>query len=93
LDIAVDYCGKCLGQFVLIVNDDKDGGIEQDRTTPKKTINKYNLFVKQNFQLIKQDNPHLSTPQVMKELSEMYKKKNQQQRQHMDLPDLEQLKI
>ncbi len=62
------------------------------RKTPKKQINKYNLYVKENFQIMKQANPHLTTSQLMKQLSREYKKKNQRE-QMIDLPDLNQLKI
>jgi hypothetical protein len=41
---------------------------------------------------MKQANPHLSTPQLMKQLSKDYKEKNQQQ-DVIDLPDLSQLTL
>jgi hypothetical protein len=84
----MNFCGKCLGKFELLLNNKK---INQEQT-PKKTLNKYNLFIKENFQTVKQAQPHLSTPQLMKHLSQEYKKKIQQQND-LDLPDLEQLKI
>jgi len=55
----------------------------------QKKINKYNLYVKENFQIMKQANPHLTTSQLMKQLSREYKKKNQRE-QMIDLPDLNQ---
>jgi len=84
----MDFCGKCLGKFELLLNNNK---INEEQT-PKKTLNKYNLFIKEHFQTVKQAQPHLSTPQLMKHLSQEYKKKMQQQN-HLDLPDFEQLKI
>ncbi|CAF0845365.1 unnamed protein product [Adineta steineri] len=87
LNLEVDFCGKCMGKFDLILNSNFE-----DKQTPRKTINKYNLYVKENFQIIKQANPHLSTPQLMKQLSQEYKKQKQQQIA-TDLPDLNQLKI
>ncbi|CAF5041388.1 unnamed protein product, partial [Rotaria sp. Silwood1] len=44
-----------------------------------------------NFQKMKQANPYLSTPQLMRHLSTEYNKRNQQQL--LDLPNLDQLKI
>jgi hypothetical protein len=87
LDLRVDFCGKCMGRFDLITNNNID-----ERQTPKKTINKYNLYIKEHFQTMKQANPHLSTPQLMKQLSKDYKEKNQQQ-DVIDLPDLSQLTL
>jgi hypothetical protein len=77
-----------MGKFELLLNNNKM--IEEQ--TPKKTLTKYNLFIKEHFQTTKQSQPHLSTPQLMKHLSQEYKKKMQQQND-LDLPDLEQLKI
>jgi hypothetical protein len=91
VNAAVDFCGKCMGKFELIINNKDD--VDQEQQTPKKTINKYNLYVKENFQILKQANPHLTTPQLMKQLSQEYKQKNQQQQEHLDLPDLDKLKI
>ncbi|CAF3885049.1 unnamed protein product [Rotaria sp. Silwood1] len=90
LNLDVDFCGKCMGQFQLIINH-KQNEIKQEKQTPKRTINQYNLYVQENFQTMKQANPHLSTPQLMKQLSTEYKKRNQQQT--IDLPNLDQLKI
>ena len=42
---------------------------------------------------MKQAQPHLSTPQLMKCLSQEYKKTIQQQQSQIDLPDFEKLKI
>jgi len=50
------------------------------------------LFIKEHFQRIKQEQPHLSTPQLMKHLGQEYKKTTQQSIP-IDLPDFEQLKI
>ncbi|CAF4263952.1 unnamed protein product [Rotaria sp. Silwood2] len=90
LNLDIDFCGRCMGRFQLVINHNQNE-IKQEKQTPKKTINKYNLFVQENFQTIKQTNPHLSTPQLMRQLSAEYKKRNQQQM--IDLPDLDQLKI
>ncbi len=79
-----------MGTFDLIINNNNDD-VNRGRQTPKKGINKYNLYVKENFQTIKIANPHLSTPQVMKKLSQNYKQKNRQQ--HIDLPELDKLTI
>ncbi len=65
-----------MGKFELLKSNNKDDLVNQG-STPKRTINKYNLYVKENFQIMKQANPHLSTPQLMKQLSQEYKKKNQ----------------
>ncbi len=78
-----------MGKFELLLNNNNKINEEQ---TPKKTLNKYNLFIKEHFQIMKQSQPHLSTPQLMKHLSQEYKKKMQQQND-LDLPDFEQLKI
>ncbi|CAF4192758.1 unnamed protein product [Rotaria sp. Silwood2] len=88
LDIEIDFCGKCKGKFQLLLNNNQTNEVQ----TPKKTLNRYNLFIKEHFQTMKQAQPHLSTPQLMKHLSQEYKKKIQQQND-IDLPDLEQLKI
>lgn len=88
LDVETDSCGKCLGKFELLLNNDQIN----NEQTPKKTLNKYNLFIKEHFQVTKQAQPHLSTPQLMKYLSQEYQKKKQEEN-HLDLPDLEQLKI
>ncbi|CAF3277725.1 unnamed protein product [Rotaria socialis] len=90
LNLDVDVCGKCMGRFQLTTNH-KQIETNSELQTPKRTINKYNLYVQENFQKIKQANPHLSTPQLMKQFSVEYKKNNQQKR--IDLPDLDQLKI
>ena len=87
LDLEVDYCGKCMGKFDLITN-----GIKDETQTPKKAANKYTLFVKENFQAVKQANPHLSTPQLMRQLSKEYKLQNEQQKM-IDLPNFDQLKL
>lgn len=78
-----------MGKFELLLNNVNK--ITQDQT-PKKTLTQYNLFIKENFQTMKQSQPHLSTPQLMKHLSQAYKNKMQQQND-IDLPDLGQLKI
>lgn len=91
LNVEIDLCGKCLGKFELLLNNNNKI-TTADVQTPKKTLTKYNLFIKEHFQRIKQEQPHLSTPQLMKHLSQEYKKTTQQPIQ-IDLPDLEQLKI
>ena len=63
-----------------------------ERQTPKKPMNKYNQYVKDNFHIVKQANPHLSPPQLMKQLSEEYKKRNQPT-DELTLPDFDQLKL
>ncbi|CAF1589013.1 unnamed protein product, partial [Adineta ricciae] len=88
LDIEMDFCGKCMGKFELLVNNTKTNEVQ----TPKKTLTRYNLFIKEHFQTMKQAQPHLSTPQLMKHLSQEYKKSLQQQPE-IDLPDFEKLKI
>ena len=89
LNVDTDICGKCRGRFELLVNRiDSKNGIE----TPKRPPNRYNLFIKEHFQTMKLSHPSLSTPQLMKELSQRYKKKIQEEN-HIDLPDLNQLKI
>ena len=82
-----------MGKFELLLNDEKKTTGEMQ--TPKRTLTKYNLFIKDNFQTMKQSQPHLSTPQLMKHLSQEYKKRTQQQQQQsdLDLPDLEKLNI
>nr|ADD91468.1 hypothetical protein [Adineta vaga] len=86
LSLEVDFCGKCMGKFCLIIN-----GNTEEKQTPKKT-NKYNLYVKENFQAMKQANPQLSTPQLMRQLSKEYKLKNDQL-EMFDLPNFDQLKL
>jgi hypothetical protein len=91
LNIDIDVCGLCMGKFELTINNnyiDK----EQLPQTPEKKINRYNLYVKEHFQVMKQAYPQLTTPQLLKQISAEYKKKNQQQNP-MDLPDLTQLKL
>jgi len=89
LNVAIDFCGQCMGQFELILNQNENNSTtKQEKQTPKRPLNKYNLFVKENYQIIKQLNPHLSSPQIMKQLSEEYKKKNR-----IDLPDFDKLKL
>ena len=88
----MDYCGKCLGHFELIINNEKDNANKSGKQTPKKPMNKYNQFVKDNFHTVKQAHPYLSTPQLMKQLSEEYKKRNQQT-DELVLPDFDQLKL
>ncbi|CAF0951034.1 unnamed protein product [Rotaria sordida] len=88
VDIEIDFCGKCMGKFQLLLNNNQTNEV----ATPKKTLTRYNLFIKEHFQTMKQTQPHLSTPQLMKHLSQEYRKKMQQQND-IDLPDLEQLKI
>lgn len=73
-----------MGSFELLVNSSSEL-----KTTPKKGANRYNLFVKENFQTVKQANPHLSTPQLMRQLSHEYKLKSEP----LDIPDLTQLKL
>ncbi|CAF3869249.1 unnamed protein product [Adineta steineri] len=91
LNIEIDCCGKCMGKFELLLNNNKTNEVQ----TPKKTLTRYNLFIKEHFQTTKQAQPHLSTPQLMKHLSQEYRKTMEQQQQQnpIDLPDLEQLKI
>ncbi|CAF1119924.1 unnamed protein product [Rotaria sordida] len=91
LNLDVDFCGKCIGRFQLIINHNQNE-TKQEKQTPKKTLNKYNLYVQENFQTMKQANPYLSTPQLMKQLSAEYKKRNEHQ-QFIDLPDLDRLKL
>lgn len=81
LNIEKDRCGKCLAKFELL--------LKNEMQTPKRTLTKYNLFIKEHFQRVKQTQPHLSTPQLMKHLSQEYKK----QTQTIELPDLDQLNI
>ncbi|CAF3521109.1 unnamed protein product [Rotaria sp. Silwood1] len=88
LNVEIDFCGKCMGKFQLLLNNNQTNEVQ----TPKKILNRYNLFIKEHFQTMKQTQPHLSTPQLMKHLSQEYKKKMQQQND-IDLPDLEKLKI
>ena len=76
-----------MGKFELLLNNNN----KNENETPKKTLNRYNLFIKEHFQTMKQAQPHLSTPQLMKHLSQEYKKTIQQPQ--IDLPDFEQLKI
>ena len=90
LNPNADFCSKCMGRFELIINNNRDKTNEA-KQVPKKKINKYNLFVKKNFIIMKQENPHLSTPQLMKKISAEYRERNQPQL--IDLPDLSQLKI
>lgn len=87
LDIEKDLCGKCLGKFELLLNNENKKGNEMQ--TPKRTLTKYNLFIKEHFQTMKQAQPHLSTPQLMKHLSQEYKKRTQ----ILELPDLDKLNI
>ncbi|UJR29909.1 hypothetical protein I4U23_017457 [Adineta vaga] len=90
LDIEIDVCGKCMGKFELLLNNTKTNDVQ----TPKKTLTRYNLFIKEHFQIMKQAQPHLSSPQLMKHLSQEYKKTIQQEKQtEIDLPNFEQLKI
>lgn len=87
MDIEKDLCGKCLGKFELLLNNENKKGNEMQ--TPKRTLTKYNLFIKEHFQTMKQAQPHLSTPQLMKHLSQEYKKRTQ----ILELPDLDKLNI
>lgn len=94
LNIEIDRCGKCLNRFELFYNNQQTQ-IETTTSTsgtPKRTPNRYNLFVKEHFQRIKQDQPHLSTPQLMKQLSQEYQKKIQNENP-IELPNLDQLTI
>lgn len=91
LNLAIDCCGKCLGSFELIVNQ-KNRDPQVERQTPKKQVNRYNLYVKEHFPQMKQTFPHLSTPQIMKQLSVEYKKHLEQTNQ-FELPDLNQLNL
>jgi hypothetical protein len=77
-----------MGKFDLLLNNNKTNEIQ----TPKRTLTRYNLFIKEHFQTMKQAQPHLSTPQLMKHLSQEYKKQIQPQTP-IDLPNFEQLKI
>lgn len=79
-----------MGRFQLTINYKKNQASYESQS-PKKLINKYNLYVQENFPKLKQSNPHLSTPQLMKQLSVEYKKQNQEQA--VDLPNLDQLKL
>ena len=84
MNIEKDLCGKCLGKFELLLNKKTN-----EMQTPKRTLTKYNLFIKEHFQTMKQTQPHLSTPQLMKHLSQEYKKRTQ----ILELPDLDKLNI
>lgn len=94
LNIEIDRCGKCLNRFELFYNNQQNQSETTTSTsgTPKRTPNRYNLFVKEHFQRIKQDQPHLSTPQLMKQLSQEYQKKIQNENP-IELPNLDQLTI
>lgn len=76
-----------MGKFRLLLNNKQ----MNENQPPKKTLNRYNLFIKEHFQKTKQAQPHLSTPQVIKHLSEEYKKCRQTN--NVDFPDLEKLKL
>ena len=91
VNLELDSCGKCLGRFELFVNDARKSD-NVERQTPKKTPNRYNVFVKEHFQQMKQSQPHLSTPQLMKQLSQEYKKQQGEQAK-FNFSDFEQLKI
>ncbi|CAF0924219.1 unnamed protein product, partial [Didymodactylos carnosus] len=88
LNIDSDYCGRCMNKFELLMNVksqklNSSGNDKEDENKiiihqkqfdqPLRTPNKYNSFVKNNFQKFKQLNPQLSTPLLMKQLSEAYK--------------------
>ena len=88
IDLETDCCRMCRGNFQLLSNKNIEGN---DSQTSKRTLTRYNLFIKEHFQTMKQAQPHLSTPQLIKHLSQEYKK--QQQQNDIDLPDLQQLKI
>lgn len=79
MNTDVDRCGKCFARLELLVN--------QADQTPTKQPNRYNLFVKEHFHTMKDAQPHLSTPQLMKHISQEYKKTLE------ELPNLEQLKF
>ena len=83
-----------MGKFELLLNTKTTTTTTttSEQQTPKRTLNKYNLFIKENFQKTKQEQPHLSTPQLIKHLSQQYKT-NIQQQNDLDLPNFEQLKI
>jgi len=81
LNIDSDYCGRCMNKFELLLNAKNDDEQTRQTTTTtstiKRTPNRYNLFVKENFQKFQNSNPYLSTPMIMKQLSQAYRQQSQ----------------
>ena len=91
LNLDVDCCGKCIGKLQLITNNEHDKQNKR-RQASKKNIRQYELFVRENLPIMKQNNQHLSTRELMKQINLEYEKRNQQD--IVDLPaDLDRLKL
>ncbi|KAH3842081.1 hypothetical protein DPMN_115569 [Dreissena polymorpha] len=72
-------CGRCKGSFELIVNNMSAGATTPGpaSATPSasltpRTPNKFAMFVKENYNVVKQQNKDLKHGDVMKQLSKLF---------------------
>ncbi|XP_052797192.1 germ cell nuclear acidic protein-like isoform X2 [Mya arenaria] len=74
MDLKKWMCGKCKGQFELLVNlkPTTPGSAQTAVPTTPRTPNRFALFVKDNYKVVKQRNQDLKHGDVMKELSKMF---------------------
>ncbi|WAQ99133.1 ACRC-like protein, partial [Mya arenaria] len=70
MDLKKWMCGKCKGQFELLVNlkPTTPGSAQTAVPTTPRTPNRFALFVKDNYKVVKQRNQDLKHGDVMKEL-------------------------
>ncbi|KAH3842174.1 hypothetical protein DPMN_115669 [Dreissena polymorpha] len=79
LDMKKWRCGRCKGSFELIVNNMSAGATTPgpasatpSASTTPRTPNKFAIFVKENYNVVKQQNKDLKHGDVMKQLSKLF---------------------
>ena len=78
LDTEKKVCGYCHGQFELVQNSTSRSSSRTDPMTPKtpRTPNRFALYVKENYNNVKQKDKSLKHGDVMKELSKQFAEMN-----------------
>lgn len=72
LDVEKKRCGVCYGKFEVYLNKTTKDGNTQMLATPKKELNKFAQFVKDNYGLVK--TPDRNHKEVMNLLSKKFSK-------------------
>ena len=75
LDITKKCCGICSSPFQLLVNTKKGVQTPATPSTPR-TLNKFAMFVKENFGKVKSSQKGASHKEVMQQLSKDFAAKN-----------------
>jgi hypothetical protein len=57
---------------------EKKKGNDNDDTKPKKTLNEYQKFMKENIKTVKEKNPKLTGPEVFSMIAKLWKKEKEE---------------